>query len=212
MIRNLTLATLVATLAASMAHAQITPAPGGAPGVVPGAAPGVVPGTPAQGGAQGTVSDPLFAAAAATGGLAELTISELGVQKATDPELRQFSQQMIAEHTRMNQQLMTLAAQKGIPVPRAVDPRSQFCAQSLAGLSGREFDRCYAKAQLVAHMDSVAMFEAEAQRGQDPDVKTLAAQSLARIQEHLRMIKPIAMRYEQEKPSTGDAPAVPQER
>ena len=94
------------------------------------------------------------------------------------------------------------------PCLRTVDPKSQFCAQSLAGLSGEKFDRCYAKAQLVIHMDSVAMFEAEAERGQDPEVKALAAKALPHIKHHLATIKPIAMRYEKEHPSTeGAAPA-----
>jgi len=189
MIRTLTLAALAAALAAPMAQAQGTAAPRSKAPVRPSAG-------------QAGVNDTLFAEAAAIGGLAEVTLSQLGVQKATDPELKKFSQQMVDEHTRMNGELTTLATQKRIPLPRAVDPRAQFCAQSLAGLSGKEFDRCYAKAQLVAHMDSVAMFEAEAERGMDPDIKALAAKSLPRIKDHLKMIKPIAERYEQEKPST----------
>src|SRR3954469_7770201 len=127
MIRSVTLAAVAAALAIPMAHAQ-------SPAVAP-------------------VSDPLFATAAAIGGLAEVSLSELGVQKATDPELKRFSQQMIEEHTRMNRDLTALAAQKQIALPRALDVRAQFCAQNLAGLSGEQFDRCYAKAQLVAHMD-----------------------------------------------------------
>ena len=79
--------------------------------------------------------------------------------------------------------------------------RAQFCAQSLAGLSGEHFDRCYAKAQLVVHMESVATFEAESERGMDPDVKALAAKALPHIKSHLKMIKPIAKKYEHEKES-----------
>jgi putative membrane protein len=148
--------------------------------------------------AKAPVDDTLFANAAALGGMAELSISELGVQKATDPELKRFSQQMIDDHTRMNGQLTALANQKRIPLPRMVDPRAQFCAQALAGLSGEEFDRCYAKAQLVAHMDAVATFEAEAERGRDPQMKALATEALPRIKDHLKMIKPIATKYEKD--------------
>ena len=152
--------------------------------------------------------DEVLAAAAAVGGVTEVSLSKLGVQKATDPELKKFSQQMLQEHTQMNSELTQLASSRQMALPTAVDPKSQFCAQSLAGLSGEKFDRCYAKAQLVIHMDSVAMFEAEAERGQDPAVKALAAKSLPHIKHHLATIKPIAMRYEQEHPSTeGAAPA-----
>ncbi len=149
--------------------------------------------------AKGPVPDVLFAAAAATGGLAEVNLSQIGLQRATDPELKQFSQRMVDEHTKMNQELMTLTAQKRISIPRGIDARAQFCAESLAGLTGPEFDKCYAKAQLVIHMESVAMFKAEAERGQDPDMKALAAKVLPKIEDHLRMIKPIAMRYEKDK-------------
>jgi len=167
-------------------------------------------GLQSQGRVQGTgtraaVNDALFAAAAADGGITELTISALGQQRATDPELKKFSEQMIEEHTRMNTELKALAAQKGIALPQTPDFRSQFCAQSLAGLSGAEFDKCYAKAQLIVHLDSVAMFEAEATRGVDRDVAALAAKSLPRIQEHLKMIKPIAKRYMNEGENQSEA-------
>jgi len=142
------------------------------------------------------VNDNLFALAAADSGLAEVSLSQLGLTRATSPELKQFSQKMVEEHTRMNQELMGLAGQRRIALPRTVDARAQFCAQSLAGLSGEHFDRCYAKAQLVAHMEAVSTFEAEAERGQDPQMKALAAKALPHIKEHLAMIKPIANKLE----------------
>jgi len=147
------------------------------------------------------VNDSLFAAAAADSGMAELTLSQLGLERATNSELKQFSQKMIADHTRLNQELMSVAGQKGIPLSRTADARAQFCAQSLAGLSGEEFDRCYSKAQFLAHMEAVAAFEAEAERGLDRDLKALAAKALPILKGHLAMIKPIAMRYEKNDPS-----------
>jgi len=144
------------------------------------------------------VNDTLFAEAAAVGGVAEVTLSQIGLQRATDPELKKFSQQMIDDHTKMNNELTSLAAQKRIALPRTVDVRSQFCAQSLKGASRETFDKCYSKAQLNAHMEAVATFEAEAERGQDPDMRALAARALPHIKEHLQMIKPIAARFEKE--------------
>ncbi len=156
-------------------------------------------------GGRAGVNDGLFAAAATDGNLSELTLSQLGVQKATDPELKRFSQRMIDEHNRMGQEMATLLAQKGLRVPQMVDVRSQFCAESLAGLSGEEFDRCYAKAQLVAHMDSLAMFEAEAERGLDPNIKALAAKFVPHIKAHLEEIKPIAKRCMREGEEKGES-------
>src|SRR4051812_17598088 len=57
-----------------------------------------------EAGARSPVPDALFAAAAASSGMAELNVSQIGMQRATDPELKRFSQQMIDDHTRMNQE------------------------------------------------------------------------------------------------------------
>ncbi|MFO0949989.1 MAG: DUF4142 domain-containing protein [Isosphaeraceae bacterium] len=153
------------------------------------------------------VNDSLFMQAAAISGLAEVGLSELGLQRATDPRLKEFSRRMIDEHNKVNSELTTLAGQMQASIPRGIDARAAFCAQSLAGLSGEEFDKCYAKAQCVAHEDALAMFKAEAERGRDQNVRAFAARNVSHIEEHLRTIKPIAQKYEsQEKGAAGSQP------
>jgi len=147
------------------------------------------------------VSDALFAAAAADSGLAEVTISQIGLTRATDADLKRFSQTMIDDHSKANAELMSLANVRGVALPRTIDPRSQFCAQSLAGLSGEEFDRCYAKAQCAAHEEAITAFETEIERGQDPEIKAFASRVLPKIKQHHEMIKPIAKRLEKANPS-----------
>ena len=51
----------------------------------------------------------------------------------------------------------------------------------------------------MIHLSSLAAFEAEAARGQDPALKALASKALPHIKQHLKEIKPIAMKYEKEK-------------
>jgi len=197
MIRSLSLAALAACLIAHPAQAQGTNATQGTNASRGAATQGTA--------AKAAVSDTLFVTAAADGGMAEVMLAELGVQKATDPELKKFSQAMVEEHTKMNAQLAALASSKGLALPKTVSAGHQFCAQSLAGLSGEEFDACYAKTQAVLHMDSLAKHEAEAERGQDSDIKALAAKGVPHIKMHLKTIKPIAMKYEEmEKQKKGE--------
>ncbi|HWE40711.1 MAG TPA: DUF4142 domain-containing protein [Isosphaeraceae bacterium] len=194
MTRSLTFAALAAMLVAAVTYAQ-APSRNPNSNQNQAAPPGAGRANAAQTGNQGAVNDALFAAAAAIDGMAEVQLAELGERKATDPELKRFSRQMLDEHTRMNRELTDLAARKRVALPQNVDQRAAFCAQSLAGLSGEEFDRCYAKAQFVAHMGTLAAFEAEARRGQDADIKALASRAVPHIKDHLRQIKPIAQRY-----------------
>jgi putative membrane protein len=186
MTRTLILAGLAAALMTASARAQQT--------------------SPTESSNRAPVNDSLFVSAAATGGQAEVSLAELGVQRAKDSELRKLSQKFLDEHTKMNADLTNLATQKRIAVPRGIDARAAFCAQSLAGLSGEEFDRGYAKAQCMAHEGALAAFEAEANRGQDPDMKAWAAKNVSHIREHHKAIKPIAERLckDEEKDKDSD--------
>lgn len=187
MTRILIPAALAALVAASTVQAQATKAraPANAPTNTTKAADDHTP-----------INDALFAQAAAASGMTEVAVGQIGEQKATDSQLKEFSQRVVADHTKMNQELMDLASRKGIALPAQIDPRGQFAIHSLGSESPEAFDRCYAKAQLAIHLEAVGVFEAEAKRGQDPEVKALAAKALPKIKEHLSMLKPIVMKYD----------------
>lgn len=150
--RLFTLAALAVALAAPHAGAQTAPAARAnpraqtAPGVQAPRNAQTVPGAQTTPGAQNAVrttavNDWLFAQAAADSGMAEVGLAELGMQKATDEDLKKISKEMMEEHTKLNQELVNLAAQKRVQLARTVDPRAQFCAQALNGLSGEHFER-----------------------------------------------------------------------
>jgi putative membrane protein len=147
------------------------------------------------------VDDGLFAAAAAEGAATEWSLSQLGKGRATDPTLKRFSELMIEYHPRLSQELKVWASMQGLTLPERPDYRTRFRVNSLAGLTGAEFDRCYAEAQLIVQMDFLALFEAEAERGADPEMSALASKALPGIKEHLKMIKAIAKRYMNENES-----------
>lgn len=135
--------------------------------------------------------DALFAQAAAASGLGEVAIGEIGQKKATDPRLQEFSRMVVADHTKVNKDLMALASQKGIALPADFDARSKFALESLSGAPKEEFDACYVKIQMAIHLEAIAAFEAEVKHGKDQDIKALAKQALPKIKQHLHTLQPI---------------------
>lgn len=135
--------------------------------------------------------DVLFAQAAAASGIGEVAVGEIGQKKATNPRLQEFSRMVVADHTKVNKDLMALAAQKGIALPSDFDARFKFGLQALSGASKEEFDASYVKVQMAIHLEAVAVFEAEIKHGEDEDIKALAKQALPKIKEHLRTLEPI---------------------
>lgn len=60
--------------------------------------------------AQGNLSDSPFAGNAAMGGLAQVDMGKMAVQKGAGEQVRSLGQRIVDDHSRMNDQLKSLAA------------------------------------------------------------------------------------------------------
>jgi predicted outer membrane protein len=62
--------------------------------------------------------DRKFITDAAHGGMAEVALGRLALERASSDEVKQFAQRMIDDHTRANEELMKLASSKGVTLPK----------------------------------------------------------------------------------------------
>ncbi|MEH2163175.1 MAG: DUF4142 domain-containing protein [Nostoc sp.] len=136
-------------------------------------------------------SDRQFVTEAAQGGLAEVQLGRLASQRGTSKAVKQYGQQMVKDHTQVNNQLKQLAVQKGVTLPTTIGSKNQQVKQRLSQLSGSKFDRQYLNQMLQDHQKDVAAFQKEAEQGQDTDVKAFAAQALPTLQQHLQEVSSI---------------------
>ena len=67
-------------------------------------------------------TDAKFVHEAAIGGMAEVSLGKLAAEKATNPDVKQFGQRMVDDHSKANDELKTYASQKGVTLPADVDP------------------------------------------------------------------------------------------
>jgi putative membrane protein len=132
-------------------------------------------------------SDNDFITKAARGGMAEVELGKLAVSKATDSKVKSFGQKMVDDHSKANDKLSTLAADKGVLMPNSLTSSDQSTVDKLSKLSGHDFDESYMEDMVKDHKADISEFEKESQNGRDPDVKGFAAKTLPTLQEHLRM-------------------------
>jgi putative membrane protein len=140
---------------------------------------------------QPNVSDRNFARAAAAGGLAEVELGRLAIQKSKSPEARKFAQRMVDDHSKANNQLKEIAAAANIPLPNAPDAEAQAMRKHLDSMQGNDFDRDYIRGQITAHQETVQLFEYEIGSGQDSRLKNFASQALPLLMDHLEMAQQI---------------------
>ncbi len=181
------------TLGTSLAATAQTAAPSASP-----SAPAMAPASPPamSGGSMAATStaslsaaDKKFVMAAASAGMAEVQAAQLAQQKSQDPKVKDFAAKMITDHTANNTQLSTLASQKGITVPTALDDKDQAEIDKLTKLDEPKFDKMYLKGQVKDHKSMLAMLQKEAKSGKDSDLKSFAEQTIPVVQSHLDMAK-----------------------
>ena len=126
-----------------------------------------------------------FVMKAASGGMAEVKMGKLAVEKGTSPAVKQFGQKMIDDHGKANKELQAWAVKKSVTLPTGVNSEQQATYDKLAKLSGPAFDKAYLDAMVQDHDEDVAEFKkAAAMSSMDPDLMTWTQKTLTVIQQH----------------------------
>jgi putative membrane protein len=137
-----------------------------------------------------TVHDRTFVMQAAQGGYAEVATGKLAATMSPTDAVRSFGNQMVSDHTNSNMRLAAIAKSKGITVPSAPDAAHQAIASKLSQLQGAEFDRLYiAEPGLNDHKTSISLYEDEATKGADRELRAFAQETLPVLRHHLEMVQ-----------------------
>src|SRR5437899_6655685 len=99
---------------------------------------------------------------AAQGGMAEVELGKLAQTQGSSDAVKQFGQRMVDDHTKANEELTRIAADKGITLPSGLDAKNQATKDRLSKLSGKDFDRAYMEDMVKDHRGDVAEFKKEA--------------------------------------------------
>ena len=139
-----------------------------------------------------TGGDLAFINDAAPGGMAEVELGKMAAARGASNEVKQFGQKMVEDHTKANDELKQLAAQKKVVLPPDVMPAHKQLMEKLSKLNGADFDKEYIRAMVEDHEKDVAAFENVSKTASDADVKAFATKTLPTLKMHLEMIKAMA--------------------
>jgi putative membrane protein len=128
-----------------------------------------------------------FMVKAASGGMMEVELGRMALQKATSSQVKKFAQQMVDDHTKTNEELKALAAKKNITLPTTPGDEAQEHINDLAKYSGAEFDKEYLELMHKDHQEDLDLFKEAAEDAEDAEVKAFAAKTLPVLQTHHQM-------------------------
>jgi len=102
-----------------------------------------------------SASDKNFVNDILSDGMAEVETAKLAKDHAANPNVKQFAQMMIDDHTQAGDQLKQIVNTYAIPQDVKIDEKHQKLIDKLSTMNGSEFDKEYMSAMVDDHGDAV---------------------------------------------------------
>lgn len=113
-------------------------------------------------------------------GMDDTAISQVAIERTSNPRVRSFAEKLIGEHRRINAEITALAAVKGV-----VLPAKDNIAEKWTKRDASDFDVEYLKKIISDHEDAVKLYQKQAREGEDAELVAFARKNLSAVQHHL---------------------------
>ncbi len=132
-----------------------------------------------------------FAKDAAEGGMMEVQLGNIAQKNSATQAVKDFGKMMVDDHTKINDNLKSLASRKNVDLPTTVTTKQQKDIDDLSKKTGADFDKAYVSMMIDDHKKDISDFKKAGDKIKDPDFKTFVMNSLPTLQKHLDAIENI---------------------
>ena len=140
--------------------------------------------TPASGGADKLVDDIAFVARATESGRKEIQSARDALPQLKDPELKRLAESLAQERDGSNAQLERIASARAWPLPA-----QRGANAPPAGRANADFDANWTDDMILVQERSVALYSAQAQAGEDRELRKYARDTLPTLQHQLAELR-----------------------
>ena len=126
------------------------------------------------------IDDISFLALATESARKELGAAHEALARLKDPELKRVAEALVKDHADATARMAKIADEKKWPLPA-----QQRGLAPPAGTASADFDANWTDDMISAHERAVALYSAQAQGGEDQDLRAYARATLPTIQRHL---------------------------
>jgi putative membrane protein len=125
----------------------------------------------------------------------EIAASQLALERARDPAVRDFAAHMIAAHRASSDDLKAVSDStnvgRSVTPPPVFDPQHNDMYHELTASFGRRFDNIYLAQQRDTHRDALAHLEGYIDNGRVWQLQRFARRTAPMVRDHLAMLNNI---------------------
>jgi putative membrane protein len=162
------------------------------------------PGTVTTGTTADIQADMPFIIDASSANNMEIRLGQMAQSKASNSAVKQFGQRMVTDHTNLQNQLTAAASTVGQSIPPGMVVADKQQADRIERLSGNAFDRAYMNHMIRMHRNDVNEFQRQSQSASSSQVRTLTANSLPVLQQHLSLATQVGAQVGADTPDIAD--------
>lgn len=143
-------------------------------------------------------TDPQIAHIAYTAGQLDIEAGKQALDKSKNKDVRAFAQQMIGDHTAVNNQALALVKKLNVkpednPTSQSLTKQADATRTKLASLSGAAFDKAYIDNEVTYHKTvNTALSDTLIPNAQNPELKALLKSGLGLFQAHQKHAEQLA--------------------
>jgi putative membrane protein len=142
-----------------------------------------------------------FAHDVVAGNTAEIELGRMAQRKAANPEVKQFAEMMVRDHTAGREGFKQLLSQHNMPVEETLDEKHRDLSEELGQLNGAAFDHRYVEAMVEGHQQMEDLLEGRANETPNNGplenaVNQWAAKTLPTVKKHLKMAQQVEDRLD----------------
>jgi putative membrane protein len=131
--------------------------------------------------------DTEFLKQANQGSVDEIDLAKIALNKSQDPDVKNFAQRMIDDHSKLLDDMKQFDMEAGVEVPKHDSAATDAEKAKLEVLSGKAFDKAYMKAMVEDHHKDLEAFLAEEKSTGYPAFKTAVEQGAEVVKGHLEL-------------------------
>lgn len=120
--------------------------------------------------------------------LYEIMASEDAEAKSATVEVKKLAATLIKAHTKMNNDLRTLASANNISLPTELSDEQRQNLEELKALTGVDYDKEFTEEMKDKHKKAIEFYEHIEKNSHNADLRTWATNTLSEIRSHYDMV------------------------
>jgi putative membrane protein len=121
----------------------------------------------------------------------EIRLARLAESRARNGQVKSYARKMVQEHTDMQKQWTTMAANNGMPIQSGMGKNHKAKLDRLEKFHGADFDREYMALEMQNHDDYLSYFRKEGRAANSAAVRQQVNRGIPILEQHLRQAEEI---------------------